>query len=182
MRKTEILSSATTWMKLQFQFSSVQSLSRVRLFASPWLQHTMPPCPSPTPRVYSNSCPSSQWCHPKISSSAIPFSCCPHSFPASGSVPMSQSFTSGGQNIGVSASASVLPMNIQDWFALRWTGLISCSPRDSQESSPTTQLKSINSSAFSFLYGPNLTSLHDYWKNHSLGQMDLCWQSEVSAF
>ena len=88
-------------------------------------QHTRPPCPSPTPRVYSNSCPSSRWCHPAISSSVIPFSSCPQSFPASGSFPMSQLFTWGGQSIGVSASASALPMNIQDWSPLGWTGWIS---------------------------------------------------------
>ena len=89
------------------------------------LQHTRPPCLSPTPRVYSNSCPLSQWCHPTISSSVIPF--CSHlqSFPASGSFQMNQFFASGGQSIGVSASASVLPMNIQDWFPLGITGLIS---------------------------------------------------------
>ena len=82
------------------------------------LQHARLPCPSPTPRACSNSCPSSQWCHPTISSSVIPFSSRLQSFPASGSFPMSQFFTSGGQNIGVSVSASVLPMNIQDWFPL----------------------------------------------------------------
>ena len=87
------------------------------------LQHTRPPCPSPSPEVYSNSCPLSQWCHPTISSSVVPFSSCLQSFPASGSFPMSQCFTSGG--IGVSASAAVLPMNIQNWFPLRWTGWIS---------------------------------------------------------
>ena len=89
------------------------------------LQHTSPPWPSPTPRAYSNSCPSHQWCHPTISSSVVPFSSCLQSFPASGSFPMSQLFTSGGQSIGVSTSASVLPMNIQDWFPLGWTGWIS---------------------------------------------------------
>ena len=89
------------------------------------LQHARFPCPSPTPRAYSNSYPSSWWCHPTISSYAIPFSSCLQSFPASGSFPMSQFFTSGGQNIEVSASASVLPMNIQDWFPLGWTGWIS---------------------------------------------------------
>ena len=88
------------------------------------LQHTRPPCPSSTPRVYSNSCPLSQWCHPAISSSVIPFSHL-QSFPASGSFQMSQFFTSGGQSIGVSASASVLPMNIQGWFPLEWTSWIS---------------------------------------------------------
>ena len=86
------------------------------------LQHTRLPCPSPTPRACSNSCPSSRWCHPTISSSVIPFSSCLQSFSASGSFQMSQFFPSGGQSIGVSASASVLPMNIQDWFPLGWTG------------------------------------------------------------
>ena len=88
-------------------------------------QHARPPCPSPTPGVYSNSCPSSRWCHPAISSSVVPFSSCPQSLPASGSFPMSQLFTSGGQSIGVSASASVLPMNTQGWSLLGWTGWIS---------------------------------------------------------
>ena len=91
----------------------------------PGLQHTRPPCPSPTPGVYSNSCPSSRWCHPTISSSVVPFSSCPLSFPASWSFPVSQFFASGGQSIAVSASASILPMNIQDWFPLGWTGWIS---------------------------------------------------------
>ena len=85
-------------------------------------QHARPPCPSPTPRVYSNSCPSSWWCHPTISSSVIPFSSCLQSFPVSGSFPMSQFFASRGQNIGVSASTSALPMNTQDWPPLGWTG------------------------------------------------------------
>ena len=89
------------------------------------LQHTRPPCPSLTPGVYPNSCPLSQYCHPTTSSSVIPFSSCLQSFPASGSFQMNQFFASGGQNIGVSASTSVLPMNIQDWFPLGWTGWIS---------------------------------------------------------
>ena len=88
------------------------------------LQHARPPCPSPTPGVYSNPCPLSRWCHPTISSSVIPFSCL-QSFPTSGSLQMSQLFTSGGQSTGVSASTSVLPINIQDWFPLGWTGWIS---------------------------------------------------------
>ena len=88
-------------------------------------QHARPPCPSPTPGVYSNSCPLSWWCHPTISSSVVPFSSCPQSFPASGSFPMSQLFTSGGQSIVVSASASVLPMNTQDLSPSGWTGWIS---------------------------------------------------------
>ena len=88
-------------------------------------QQARPPCPSPTPRVYSNSCPSSQWCHPAISSSVVPFSSCPQSLPASGSFPMSQLFAWGGQSIGISASASVFPMNTQDWSPSGWTGWIS---------------------------------------------------------
>ena len=128
------------------------------------LQHVRLPCPSPTPRACSNSCPSSRWCHPTISSSIVPFSSCLQSFPASGSFPVNQFFTLGGQNIGVSASASVLPMNIQDWFPLLLPGLISL---QSQESSPTPQFKSINSSTLIFLYRPTLTSIYDNWKNHS---------------
>ena len=104
-------------------------------------QHARPPCPSPTPGVYPNPCPLSWWCHPTISSSVIPFSSCPQSLPASGSFPMSQLFTSGGQSIGVSASTSVLPMNTQDWSALGWLVGSPCSPRDSQESSPTPHIR-----------------------------------------
>ena len=115
------------------------------------LQHARPPCPSPTPEVYSNSCPLSQWCHPTISSSVVPFSSHLQSLPASGSFQMSRFFTSGGQSIGVSPSASALPMNIQDWVPLGWTGGSPCSPLDSQESSPMPQFKSINSSVLSFI-------------------------------
>ena len=93
------------------------------------LQYARPPCPSPTPGVHPNSCPSSWWCHPAISSSVIPFSSCPQSFPGSGSFPMSQFFTWGGQSIGVSASASVLPVNTQDWSHLGWTGWIFLQPK-----------------------------------------------------
>ena len=89
------------------------------------LQHTRPPCPSPTPGVHSDSCPSSQWCHPAIPSSVVPFSYCPQSLPASESFSVSQFFTSGGQRIGHSASTSVLPMNTQDWSLLRWSSWIS---------------------------------------------------------
>ena len=109
------------------QFSSVQ-FSRSVVFDSlrpHGLQHARLPCPSPTPRVNPNSCPLSQWCYPTISSSVVPFSSCPQSFPPSGSFPMSQFFTSGGQSIGVSASTSVLPMKTQNWSPLGWTGWIS---------------------------------------------------------
>ena len=115
---------SNSWQSM-WLFSSVQSLSHVWLFATHGLQHARLPCPSPTPRACSNSCLSSQWCHPTISSSVIPFSSCLPFFPASGSFQMSQFFASGGQNIGVSASASVLPMSIQDWFPLEWTDWIS---------------------------------------------------------
>ena len=107
------------------QFSSVQSLSCVWLFATPWLQHARLSHPSPISRAYSNSCPLCWWCHPTISSSVIPFFSLLQSYPASGSFPMSRFFTSGGQSIGVSTSASVLPMNIQDRFPLGFTCLIS---------------------------------------------------------
>ena len=105
--------------------ASVQLLCRVQLFGPHGLQHTRLPCSSPTPGACSNSCPPSQWCNPTIPSSVIPFSSCPQPLPASESFPMSQLFPSGGQSIGVSASASVLSMNIQDWFPLGWTGWIS---------------------------------------------------------
>ena len=131
-------------------------------------QHTRPPCPSPTPRVHSNSCLSNWWCHPAISSSVVPFSSCPQYLPASESFPISQLFSWGGQSFGISALASVLPMNTQDCSPLEWLVGSPCSPRDSQESSPTPQFKSINSSALSFLHSPTLKSIHDHWKNHSL--------------
>ena len=152
------------------QFSSVQ-FSRSVMSDSLWpheSQHARPPCPSPTPEVHSDSCPSSRWCHPAISSSVIPFSSCPQSLPASESFPVIQLFAWGGQSTGVSALASFLPKKSQGWSPLEWTLGPACSPRDSQESSPTPQFKSINSLALSFLHSPTLTSIHDYWKNHSL--------------
>ena len=129
------------------------------------LQHARLPCPSPTPGACSNSCPLSQWCHPTISSSVVPFSSCPQSFPASGSFLMSQFFASDGQSIG--ASTSVLSMNIQDWFPLGLTGLISLLSKGLSKVFSITTVKSIHSSVLRFLYGPTLTSIHDYWKNHS---------------
>ena len=145
------------------------------------LQHARLPCPSTTPGVYSNSCPLIRWCHPTISSSVIPFSLCLQSFPASGSFLMSQFFASGGQNTGVSASASVLPMNIQDWFPVRWLTLLAVQ-RTLKSLLQMPQFKIINSSVLSFLYSPTLTSIHAYQKHHSFVYMDLCWQSNVSAF
>ena len=147
------------------QFSSVQLLSCIQLFETPWTTARKAPCPSPTPGAYPNSCPLSQWCHPAISSSVIPFSSCPQFLPASESFPLSQLFTWGGQSTRVSALASFLPKT-----SLLQNGLVGapCSPRDSQESSPTPQFKSINSSVLSLLHSPTLTSIHDCWKNHSL--------------
>ena len=107
------------------QFSSVQSLSRVRLFATPWIAVHQASCPSPTPGVHSDSRPSSPWCHPAISSSVIPFSSCPQSLPASESFPMSQLFTWGGQSTGASALALFLPKKSQGWSPSEWTGWIS---------------------------------------------------------
>ena len=133
------------------------------------LHHTRPLCPSPTPTVYSNSCPLSRWCHPTISSSVVPFSSCLQSFPASGSFQMSQFFASGGQSIGVSAPTSVFPMNIQDWFPFRLTDLISLqSKRLSRVFSNTTVQKHQFFGTQLSLYTPTLTSIHDYWKNHNL--------------
>ena len=148
-------------LQLSVQFSHLVMSNSLRPHGP---QHARPPSPSPTPRVYSNSCPSSQWCHPTISSSVVPFSHL-QSFPASGSFQMSQLFASGGQSIGVSASASALPMNIQDWFPLGWTGS-PCSTRNSQRvfSNTTVQKHQFFSAQLSYL---TLTSIHDYWKNHS---------------
>ena len=158
--------SSFTFINRLFQLSSIQFSHSVvsDSLRSHESQHARPPCPSPTPGVYSNSCPLSWWCHRTISSSVIPFSSYPQSFPASGSFQMSQLFTSGGQSIGVSALASFLPKDTQDWSPVEWTVGSPCSPRDSQESSPTAQFKSINSLVLSFLYSPPLTSIHDYWK------------------
>ena len=145
-------------------FSSVQSLS-VRLWdpmdcSTPGfpVQHQHP--------ELAQTCPLNQWCHPTISSSVIPFSSCLQSFPASGSFQMSQFFASGGQSIGTSASASVLPMNIQDWFPLRWAGWI---PLQSKRLKSLLQHHSSKASVLwhSAFYSPALTSIHDYWKNHS---------------
>ena len=131
-------------------------------------QHARPPCPSPTPGVHPNPCPLSWWCHPTISSSVVPFSSCPQSFPASGSFQMSQLFASVGQSIGVSASTSVLPVDTQDWSPLAWTDWISLQSKGLSRVFSTPQFKSINSLALSFLCSLTLTSIHDHWKNHSL--------------
>ena len=170
----------TSVFALTIQFSSVtqpcDSLQPHRL------QHARPPCPSPTLGVYSNVCPLSRWCHPTISSSVIPFSSYLQSFPASESFQMSQFFASVGQSTGVLASASVLPMNIQDWFPLGWTGWTSLQSKGlSRVFSNTTVQKHQFFSAQLSLY-PTLTFIHDYWKKHGFDYMDLCGQSDASAF
>ena len=153
-----------------FQSSSVQfSCSVVSDSLRPnGLQHTRPPCSSPTPGVHSISCALSRWCHPTISSSVDPFSSHLQSFPASGFF----QWVSSSHQV-----AKVLELQLQHQSFQRifrtdflWDGLVGspCSPRDSQESSPTPQFKSINSLVLSFLYSPTLTSIHDYWRNHSL--------------
>ena len=131
-------------------------------------QHARSPCPSPTPGVYPKPCPLSQWCHQAISSSVVHFFSCPQSLPASESFQMSQLSTSGGQSIGVSASASVLPMNTQDWSSLGWTGWISLQSKGLSKVFSNTTVQEHHSSVLSFLYSRILTSIHDHWKNHSL--------------
>ena len=153
-----------------YQFSSVQSLSRGRLFETPW-----------TAVHQASLSITNSWSLPKPMSIDLvmpsnhlilcrPLLLLPSIFPSTRVFPKSWLFAWGGQITGVSASTSVLPMNTQDWSPLGWTGLewTQCSPRDSQESSPTPQFKSINSLALSFLHSPTLTSIHDHWKNHSL--------------
>ena len=132
------------------------------------LQHTRLPCPSPSPRVCPNSCPLNWWCHPTISSSVALFSFCLQSYPGSGSFPVSWLFASGSQKIGASASISVLPMNIQGWFPLRLTGLISLLSKGLSGVFTTTTVQSINSLTLCLLYGPALTSIYDRWKDYSL--------------
>ena len=157
-------------MSLSQIIVSVSQFSHSVVSDSLWthgLQHARSPCPLPTSTVYSNSSPLSWWWHPTILSSIVPFSSCLQSFPALGSFQMSQFFASGGQSIGASASASVLPMNIQDWFPLGWTGWISLQSKGLSRVFSNTTIKSINSLVLSFLYSPTLTSIYDYWKNHS---------------
>ena len=144
------------------------------------LQHARFPCPSLSPRVCSNSCPLNQWYYPTTSSSTTLFSFCPQSFPALGSFPVCQLFTSGAKVL------ELLQHQPFQWIfridlLLDWLIWSPCCPRDSEESSPA-QFKSISSSKLSLLYGPTLTSIHDYWKNYSFDYTDLCQQNNVSAF
>ena len=145
-------------------------------------QQARPPCPLPIPRVHPNPCPSSQWCHPTISSSVVPFSSCPQSFPALLSFPMSQLSVSGGQRIGVSASISVLSMNTQGWSPLGWTGWISLQSKGLSRvfSNTTVQKHQFFGAQPSSQSNSYIHTWH--WKNHSLDWTDLCWQSNVSAF
>ena len=131
-------------------------------------QHARPPCPSPTPGVHSDSRPLSQWCHPAISSSVVPFSSCPQSLPASESFPMSQLLAWGGQSTGVSALASFLPKKCQGWSPSEWTGRISLQSKGFSRVFSKTTVQKHESSVLSFLHSPTLTSIHDHWKNHSL--------------
>ena len=164
--------SKTVCLKLHARFlgidSSVQFSCSV-MSDSLWphgLQQARPPCPSPTSRVYSSSCPLSRWCHPTVSSFVIPFSSCPQSFPVSGLFQWVSSSYQGAKVLEFQLQHQSFQSIFRADFL--WDGLVGspCSPRDSQESSPTPQFKSINSSVLIFLY--TLTSIHDYWKNHSL--------------
>ena len=164
-----------TWNHVNKLFKNLKThsdqFSRSVLSDSLWphgLQHSRSPCPSPTPGVQSDSCPSSQWCHPAISSSVIPFSSCPQSPPASESFPMSQLFAWGSQSTGVSALESFLPKNTQGWSPLEWTGWLSLQSKGLSRVFSNTTVQSINSLALSFLHSPTLTSIHDHRKNHSL--------------
>ena len=143
------------------------------------LQHTRLPCPSLSPWVCSISYPLNQWCHPITLPSIAPFSSSSQSSPGLGSFLISRFFTSGGQR--AEASASVPQMNIQDWFPLGLTVWSPCCPVDSQKSSPALQFVNINSSALILHYGPTLTSIRDYWKNHSFDYTNLCLKSYVFA-
>ena len=144
------------------------------------LQLTRLPCPTLSPSVCSDSCPLSQWCYLTISPTAVFFSCL-QSFPASGSFPMSRLFASGGQSIGALASASILPMNIQDWFPLGLTGLISLQSKGLSRVFSNTTVQKHQFLALSLLPGPTLTSIHNYWENYCFDYVDLGHQSNVFA-
>ena len=169
---------------LYAEFSSVQiSCSVMSDSLRPHeLQHTKLLCSLLSRRVCSNSCPWSQWCCLTISSSATLFTFCLQSFQASRYFPVNWLFTSDGQNIGASTSPSVLPMNIQGWFPLGWTGWISLQSKGLSRvfSSTTVQKPQFFSARLS--YSPTLTSLHNYWKSHSFDYTDICHQSDISAF
>ena len=164
------------------QFSSDQLLSRVQLFVTPWIAARQASLSITNSQNLLKPMYIESVIHPTISSSVAPFSSCSQSIPALGSFPKSQLFTWGGQSIGVSVSASVLPMNTLDWSPLGWTGWISLQSKGLSRVLSNITVQKHQFSTLSFLYTPTLTSIHDHWKNHSLDQMDLCWQSNVSAF
>ena len=164
------------------EYGSVQLSSvthQVQLFVTPWAAAQQSSLSIINSQNLLNYYPSSQWCHQTISSSVFPFSSHIQSFPASGSFPVSQFFTSGRQSIGVSALASVLPMNTQDWSPLEWTGWISLQSKGLSRifSNTTVQKRQFCSAQLS--YSPNLTTIHDYRKNQSFDWMSLCWQSHL---
>ena len=159
----------------------IQSLSHVQLFVTPWTAACQALYPPLSPRVCSKSCPWSWQCYLAISSSACIFSFCFQSFPASGSFPLSQLFASADQSIRIQIQHQVLPMNIQGWFPLGLTGLISLLSRRLSRVFSNIPVW-INSPVLSLLYSPTLSSVHDYWKNHSFEYMHLHQQSDVSAF
>ena len=161
---------------------SVQSLTHVWLFATSWTASRQASLSVTNPWSLLKLMSMSWWCHLTISSSVVPFSSCLQSFPASESFPMTQFFESGGQSIGASALASVLPMNIQDWFPVGLTGWISLQSKGLSRVFSSTTVQKHWSSELSLFYGLILTSVHDYWKNHSFDYTHLCWQSDVSAF
>ena len=144
------------------------------------VHHQFPEFAQTCVQLITNS--SSWWCHPTISSSVVTFSSYLQSFTASGSFPMSQLFTLGGQSIGASALASLFPMNIQGWFSLGLTGLISLLSKGLSRVFSSTTVREFKFFGVQPCYGPTLTSIHDYWKNHGFDYTDLCWQSDVSAF
>ena len=152
-------------VNLSIQFSCSVVSDSLRPHES---QHARPPCKSPTPRVHSNSCPSSQWCHPAISSSVIPFSSCPQSLPPSESFPTSQLFAWGGQSPGVSALASFLPKKSQGWSPSEWTDWIFLQSKGLSRVFSNTTLQKHQFFGLSLLHSPTLTSIHDHGKNHSL--------------
>ena len=181
------MSKKTIWLKVtsecDFTHASVQFSCSVTsdTLRPQGLQHARPSCPSPTPRVHPNSHPLSRWCHSATSSSVVPFPSCPQSLPASESFPMSQFFVSGGQSIIASASTSVLPMNIQDWSPLGWTGWMSLHSKGLARVFNHSSKSSILPHSAFFrvqLSHPYMTT----GKTIALILMDLCWQSNVSAY
>ena len=168
----------TVWLTHSVQFSHSVVSDSLRPYE---LQHARLPYPSPIPRACPNSCPSSQWCHPTSFILYCPLLLLPSVSPSIRSFQMSQFFATGGQSIGVSASASVLPMNIQDWFPLGLTGWISFQSKGLSRVFSSTVRKHQFFGA-QLLYSPTLTNINDYRKNPSFDYTDLCWQSNVSAF